>query len=116
MKWDNLKKWILSQNQENIPLVEKKQKIVTMQVFNKRGIHFRPATLVCKICKRYLCAGTFCEILREDDIWVYPVHGIEELLKMEIGFQERTTILCIGVLCDNLSTEVEQAIKRLSLI
>ena len=82
VKWDNLKKWILSQDQDNFPCMENKISTTTMEVINKRGVHFRPSALVCKTCKRYLCAGTLCEILHEDDIWVYPVHGIYNLLKM----------------------------------
>lgn len=110
VKWDNLKKWVMFQNQETPPCIENKITIMNMEVLNKRGVHFRPSALVCKTCTRYLCAGTICGILHEDDIWVYPVHGIKKLLEMEIGFHQKILILCIGVLCENLSTEVEKAL------
>ena len=111
VKWDNLKKWILSQNQETSPLTENKLAIIDMEVLNKRGIHFRPSALVCKACKRYLCTRTICGIIHENDIWVYPVHGVDNLLKREIEFHERITIFCIGVLCDNLLSEIGQSIN-----
>jgi excisionase family DNA binding protein len=111
VKWDNLKKWILSQDQVNSPLTENKLAIIDMEVLNKRGIHFRPSTLVCKACKRYLCTGTICGILHGNDVWIYPIHGVYNLLKMQIEFHEKLTILCIGVLCDNLLSEVGQSIN-----
>jgi len=111
VKWDNLKKWMLSQNQDNFPCAENKMAIANIEILNKRGIHFRPSAIACKTCQRYLCAGTFCGIIHGNDVWVYPINGSNELLKMEIEFHEMVTILCIGVLCENLLSEVEKAIN-----
>ena len=111
VKWDNLKKWIMSQNQDNFPCPENKIATTTMEVLNKKGVHFRPSALVCKNCKRYLCTGTICGILHGNDVWIYPIHGVYNLLKMKIESHGKLTILCMGVLCDHLLHEVEKAIN-----
>jgi len=111
VKWDNLKKWMLSQNQDNFSCAENKMAIANIEILNKRGIHFRPSALACKTCQRYLCAGTFCGIIHGNDVWVYPINGSNDLLKMEIEFHEMITIFCIGVLCENLLSAVEKDIN-----
>lgn len=105
--WEEVKGWMKRNPSTAILRFERHAK--TFQVLNKKGIHCEPSTSICEICKKYYGnSHTQCEIFFDTYFWHYPTDKSAELLKMEIGYLSRITIVGIGVESKELLKELAQ--------
>lgn len=110
--WDEVKSWMDTTSPKG-SLASDERHGKTVQVFNKKGIHCAPATIIYGICKRhYDRSHTQCEICFDGILWHYPVDNSHDLYKLEVYYLKRVRLIGIGPTSKTLLKELAQAFKN----
>ena len=83
----------------------KKSAVITIN--NSRGIHCRPAHVICALCRKY--RDTSLTIRYHGEVWQYDKGDREaELIALEIHSREKIKVVASGIRCANLLSDIKK--------